>query len=68
MDIFTVNDFSTPQGQEKIIKFLNFLDQKTRGYDEQLTDLVTACQPELIAMGKAYAKPENLGVAKEDYR
>jgi hypothetical protein len=58
--IFSLEDFSTPEGQKKIVTFLNFLDQWQQGVNEQLRDLVFANQEKLIQMGKAYAKDENL--------
>lgn len=61
MALFSIDDFSTKEGQEKIIKFLNYIDGWSRGMSEQITDLTEVNQDALIAKGKVYAKPENLG-------
>jgi|HubBroStandDraft_2_1064218.scaffolds.fasta_scaffold15872_2 hypothetical protein len=53
MITFDSSDFETPEGRVKAANFLN-------GVQETLNDLVHANQEKLIAMGKAYAKPENL--------
>jgi len=58
--LFSLEDFSSKEGQERIINYLNWTMGKFRGVDEHLRDLTYASQEKLIQMGKAYAKPENL--------
>ncbi len=58
--IFTPNDLTTSEGQEKIADFLNNLLRWRKGVDETFTDLIVVNQESLIKNGKAYAKSENL--------
>lgn len=57
----TPEDFNTNEGRQKIAEFLNGMERWKEGVHEHLMDLTFANQEKLISMGKAYAKPENLG-------
>lgn len=53
MFVISSEDFTSPEGREKVAQFLN-------GVQETLNDLIRVNQQALIESGKAYAKPENL--------
>lgn len=60
MTHFDVKDFDTPEGRATIVKLLNQLVGWRMGVNTTLHDLIAVNKDELVAAGKAYAKPENL--------